>query len=127
MIKIIKYFFYRLYSRRLANGENDPIWSIGIVSIFGILNVYGILGVVQILFHSQTPQIPKWIVFVLGLLLFYGYYWLLTKNGKAKEIVEEFDKMQGNRMILNLALFLYITVSIVLFIYTGNVVRNMNH
>ncbi len=126
MIKIIKYFFYKIYSFSLSNGENDPGWAMTIVSIFGILNVYGILGVIQIALQVKTPQVNKWIIILLAAILLYLYYVLLMKNGKAKEIVKEFKEMKGSKAMLNLFLFLYIAFSVILFIYTGNVVRSMN-
>ncbi len=126
MIKIIKYFFYKIYSFSLSNGENDAGWAMTIVSIFGILNIYGILGVIQILLQVKTAQVDKWIIILLAAILLYLYYVLLMKNGRANEIVKEFREMQGNKAMLNFSLFLYITVSVILFIYTGNEVRSMN-
>ncbi len=126
MIKTIKYFFYKIYSFSLSNGENDAGWAMTIVSVFGILNVYGILGVIQISLQVKISQVDKWIIILLAAILLYLYYALLMKNGKAKEIVKEFKEMEGSKAMLNLSLFLYITMSIVLFIYTGNIVRSMN-
>lgn len=126
MIKIIKYFFYKIYSFSLSNGESDAGWAMTIVSIFGILNVYGILGVIQILLQVKTPQVNKWVIIILAAILLYLYYVLLMKNGRAKEIVKEFKEMEGSKVMLNLFLALYIIGSIALFIYTGNVVRSLN-
>jgi hypothetical protein len=125
-MKIIRYFFYKIYSFSLSNGENDAGWAMAIVSIFGIQNVYGVLGLIQILFKVKTPQIDKWIIILLASILLYSYYVLLVKNGKAKEIVKEFKEMKGSKLILNLLLALYIIGSIGLFIYTGNIVRELN-
>lgn len=125
-MKLIRYFFYKIYSFSLSNGEQDAGWAMTIVSIFGILNVYGILGVVQILLEVKTPQIDKWIIIVLGAILFYLYYVLLIKNDKAKEIAKEFKETKESKGILNLLLFFYIAFSIFLFIYTGNIIRGMN-
>lgn len=48
------------------------------------------------------------------------------KNDKSKKIVKEFKEMEGSKAMLNLLLALYIIGSIILFIYTGNIVRELN-
>ncbi len=126
MIRVIKYFFYKIYSFSLSNGETDAGWAMAIVSMFGIFNVYGILGVIQILLQVKTPQVNKWIIIFLALTLLYLYYLLLMKNDKSKEIAKEFKEMEGSKAMLNLLLALYIIGSVVLFIYTANIVRALN-
>jgi hypothetical protein len=126
MIRVIKYFFYKIYSFSLSNGETDAGWAMAIVSIFGIFNIYGILGIIQILLQLKTPQVDKWVIIFLALTLLYLYYTLLIKNDKSKEIVKEFKEMEGSRAMLNLLLALYIIGSVILFIYTANVVRALN-
>ncbi len=126
MIKLIKYFFYKIYSVSLSNGEQDAGWAMTIVSVFGILNVYTILGVIQILLQVKAPQVDKLVVIILAVLIIYLYYRLLIKNGKAKEIVKEFKEMKQSKGMLNFLLMLYIIVSVILFIYSGSIVRGMN-
>jgi hypothetical protein len=127
MIRVIKYFFYKIYSFSLSNGETDSSWAMVGVSMFTLANVYSFFDIILILTHSKLPQLGKPAIIVFCCMLLYFNYSLLVKNGKSKEIVKEFKEMEGSKAMLNLFLFLYITVSIVLFIYTGNVVRNMNH
>jgi hypothetical protein len=110
----------------LSNGENDAGWAYAIVSMFLIANIYSLFDLVMIITASKLPQISNLFVIAMGGLVLYLNHMLLLKNGKAKEIVKEFKEKQGNKALLNLFLFLYIVVSVILFIYTGNVVRNMN-
>lgn len=126
MIKIIKYFFYKIYSFSLSNGESDAGWAYAIVSVFLIANIYSLYDLVMIITVSKLPQVGNSFIIVMGVLVLYLNHIVLLKNGKAKEIVEEFKDMKGSRAMLNLFLFLYIAVSVILFIYTGNVVRSMN-
>jgi hypothetical protein len=126
MIKTLKYFFYKIYSFSLSNGESDAGWAYAIVSVFLIANIYSLLDLVMIITESKIPEVSNiFIIAMCGLVLFLNHI-LLLKDGMAKEITKEFKEMRGSKAILNLFLFLYITVSIVLFIYTGNVVRSMN-
>ena len=125
-MKIIKYFFYKVYSFSLSNGENNPEWAMAIVSVFVIGNIYSFFDIIMILTKSKLPQVSNlYIVGVIGFVLYLNYI-LLLKNGKAKEIVKEFKEMRGSKLILNLLLALYIIGSIGLFIYTGNIVRELN-
>jgi hypothetical protein len=126
MIKILKYFFYKIYSFSLSNGESDAGWAYAIVSMFLVANIYSLLDLVMIVTKSKLPQLSNLFIIAMGGLVLYFNYIILMKNGKAKEIAKEFKEMQGNKAMLNLSLFLYITVSVILFIYTGNVVRSMN-
>ena len=127
MIKIIKYFFYKIYSFSLSNGENDAGWAFGIVSMFLIANIYSLLDLVMIITASKLPQVSNLTIIAIGGVVLYLNHVLLLKNGKAKVIAKEFDEKQGrSRAILNLILFLYVVCSVILFIYTGNVVRSMN-
>ena len=126
MIKLIKYFFYKIYSFSLSNGENDAGWAYAIVSMFLIANIYSLFDLVMIITASKLPQVSNLFIIAMGGLVLYLNHMLLLKNGKAKEIVKEFKEKQGSKAMLNLFLFLYIFVSVILFIYTGNVVRSMN-
>lgn len=126
MIKILKYLFYKIYSFSLSNGESDAGWAYAIVSMFLIANIYSLLDLVMIITKSNLPQLSYLFIIAMGGLVLYYNYIIFMKNGKAKEIAKEFKEIQGNKAMLNLSLFLYITVSVILFIYTGNEVRSMN-
>ena len=126
MIKIIKYFFYKIYSFSLSNGENDAGWAMTIVSLFTLANVYSFFDIFMILTQSKLPQLGKPIVIVCCGIILYFNYAILMKNGKSKEIVKEFKDIKGSKVMLNLFLALYIIGSICLFIYTGNLVRALN-
>jgi hypothetical protein len=127
MKQAIKYFFYRLYSISLSNGEQDAGWSMIIVSLFALANVYSFFDLILIFSNSQLPQISKVVIILFCSGILYFNYSLLTKNGKAKEIVKEFEREEKSKRLLKMMLiWLYMIVSITLFIYTGNVVRSMN-
>jgi hypothetical protein len=126
MIKIIKYFFYKIYSFSLSNGESDAGWAYAIVSMFLIANIYTLIDLVMIITASKLPQVSNLFIILMGGLVLYLNHIVLLKNGKVKEIAKEFKEKQGNKAMLNLFLFLYISFSVILFIYTGNVVRGMN-
>jgi hypothetical protein len=126
MIKKIKYFFYKIYSFSLSNGQSDEGWAYAIVSMFLIANIYSLFDLVMIITASKLPQVSNLFIIVMGGLVLYLNYIVLLKNGKAKEIVKEFKEMKGSKAKLNLFLFFYIAVSVILFIYTGNLVRSMN-
>lgn len=126
MIKIIKYFFYKVYSFSLSNGETDAGWAMAIVSLFTLANVYSLFDIIMIFTQSKLPQLGKPVIIVFCTIVLYFNYMLLMKNGKAKEIVKEFEDVESNKPMLNLFLVLYVIGSIALFVYTGNVVRELN-
>jgi hypothetical protein len=126
MIKIIKYFFYKIYSFSQSNGENDSGWAYAIVSMFLIANIYSLLDVVMIITKSKLPKVSNLFIVAIGGLVLYLNYVLLIRNGKTKEIVKEFKETKPSKGILNLFLIFYIIASVTLFVYTGNIVRSMN-
>lgn len=125
-MKIIRYFFYKIYSFSLSNGENDAGWAMAIVSLFTLANFYSFFDIFIILTQSKSSQFGKPIIIICCVIILYFNYAILMKNGKEKEIVKEFNEMEGSKTMLNLFLVLYIIGSISLFIYTGNVVRGLN-
>lgn len=127
MKQAIKYFFYRLYSTSLSNGEHDAGWSMTIVSLFSIVNVYSFFDLILIFSNSQLPQVSKSVIILLCSGILYFNYSLLIKNGKAREIVKEFkNEDKSKRVFKTLLIWMYIITSVVLFIYTANAVRSMN-
>ena len=126
MIKLIKYFFYKIYSFSLSNDENDPSWALAIVTLFLISNVYFLLDLIMIFTNSKIPQINGFVILVLCCLILYLNFIFLVKNGKTIEIVKEFKENKQKKTILNIFLSLYIIFSIIMCIYTGNIVRSMN-
>lgn len=127
MKQAIKYFFYRLYSVSLSNGEQDAGWAMIIVSLFSLANVYSLFDLILIFSNSQLPHISKGIIILFCCGIMYFNYSLLMKNRKAKEIVKEFEQEdKSKRLIKTLLIWFYIIASVTLFIYTGNVVRSMN-
>lgn len=126
MIQLLKYFFFKIYSFSLSKGQNDPGWAMTIVSLFVLVNVYSLFDIILILTHTKLPQISTTILlFSCGLLLYINYT-LLMKDGKAQLILKDFQQGQTRKGILNLCLALYIIFTIILFIYTGNMVRAFN-
>ena len=126
MLKLIRYFFFRIYSFSVSQGQQDAGWAMTIVAIFGILNVYGILGIIQIIFGIATPQLNKWWIIALSAILIYFYYSLLIKGGRAKAILAEFGEKKDRKGKLNLLLLVYAICTITIFVYVGSVVREMN-
>ena len=126
MIKLIKYFFCKIYSFSQSNGENDAGWAYAIVSMFLIANIYSLFDVVMIITKSKFPQVSNLFIVAMGGLVLYLNYTLLLRNGKTKAIVKEFKDVKQSKGVLNLLLIVYIIASVTLFIYIGNVVRSMN-
>lgn len=126
MIKLIKYFFYKIYSFSLSSGEIDAGWAMTIVAMFTLANIYSFFDLIIILTQSKLPQLSTPVIIVFCGIILYLNYSLLMKNGKAKAIVKEFKETEESKFKLNVFLILYIIVSITLFIYTGNLVRDMN-
>lgn len=127
MKQAIKYFFYRLYSISLSNGEQDAGWSMTIVSLFSLANVYSFFDLILIFSNSQLPQISKVVIILFCGGILYFNYSLLMKDGKAQEIVKEFkNEDKSKRLFKSLLIWVYMIISVALFIYTGNVVRSMN-
>jgi hypothetical protein len=125
-VKIIRYFFYRIYSFSLSNGENDAGWAMVIVSMFTLANVYSFFDIIILSTNSSLPEIEKPAILIFCSVVLYFNYVVLMKNGKSKIILKEFNEMNGSKSMLNLLLMLYIVGSIVLFIFTGNMVRDLN-
>jgi hypothetical protein len=88
-MKIIKYFFYKIYSFSLSSGEKDAGWAYAIVCIFMIANIYSLLDVIIIITKAQLPQVSNLFIVTMGGGVLYFNYVLLMKNGKAKEIEKE--------------------------------------
>lgn len=126
MIRILKYFFYKIYSFSKSNGEKDPGWAHTIVSMFVIANIYTILDVVLIITNSKLPQVSNLLIIAVGALVLYLNYLLLIRDGKPKEIELEFKKTKQSKIVLNLFLIFYIFASVTLFLITSNNVRGMN-
>ncbi|MFN7313239.1 MAG: hypothetical protein ACK5UI_07120, partial [Bacteroidota bacterium] len=124
MKQIIKYFFYRLYSISLSNGEHDAGWSMTIVSLFSLANIYSFFDLILIVSNSQLPQVNNiFIILISGVILYFNYY-LLIKDGKALDIVKEFnDEDKSKRLLKTILIWAYMITSVVLFVYTGKVVR----
>ena len=126
MKKIIKYLFYRLFLVSLSNGEQDSGWALTIVSLFIMSNAYSAFDMILILTHTPLPQMNTIPIVCICMLIFYFNYSILTKNGKSKLILKEFEnEKQSVKNARTAIIFLYIVVSILLFIYTGSLVRNM--
>lgn len=122
-MKIIRYFFYKIYSFSLSNGETDPGWAMTIVAMFTLANVYSFIDIILILTQTKEPQLGKPIIIAFCGAILYLNYIMLMKNGKSKEIIKEFNDMTVSRAILNLYLALYIIGSIGLSIFTATLVR----
>ena len=120
---LIEYFFYKIYSFSLSNGENSPSWAVTTVSIFGIINLYTLTDIFLIVFNKKMFIINEIFIIFIGLLIIYFYYSFLVRNGNLKLITNKF-KGKGN-LKLNLSLIAYIIISLVLFISTGILVRSI--
>lgn len=121
-MKIIKYFFYTLYSRSVANEQEEPMWGMAAVSFFSIANIYTLFFVVLIIAGNTVPPVGKWLIIAGCIGVLYGNYAMLIRNGRAKKILEEFRGIK-NKLKLNIMLALYILVSIVAFITLVNIIR----
>ena len=126
MTRLLKYFFFKIYSFSLSNGQRDAGWAMTIVSMFVLANVYSLLDIILILTRTKLPQVGNIVIVVAcGLILYFNYV-LLIKDGKAQTILNDFRQGQTKKRRLNLFLTLYIILTITLFIYTGNIVRAFN-
>lgn len=124
MIKIIKYFFYRMYSISLSNGEKDAGWAMAIVSMFVLANASVLMDIILIVTGTKLPQVGKVTIGIICAIILYMNYSLLMKGNRANEIIKEFNEMKTGKGLLNFYLILYIVLTIVLFIYTANIIRN---
>jgi len=124
MIKILKYFFYKIYSVSLSNGEKDAGWAMTIVSIFVLLNMSFLIDIILIITGARLPQVGKVTIGIICAIILYMNYSLLMKGNRANEIIKEFNEMKTGKGLLNVCLILYIVLTIVLFIYTANIIRN---
>lgn len=126
MTRLLKYFFFKIYSFSLSNGESDAGWAMTIVSMFVIANAYTLFDLYLILTQTRFPEFGNtFIIAACGLILYFNYV-LLLKDGKAQEILSEFQKTETKKGLLNFFLTLYIILTITLFIYTGYIVRSLN-
>jgi hypothetical protein len=127
MVKALQYFFYRLYSGSLSSGQNDPGWSMMIVSILVGANFYSTVDLILIIFKQRLPQVGNIIIIIIGCSLLYFIYHILLRNGKAKIILKEYENENpSKRKMRTLLIWLYVIGSISLFILTGNIVKSMN-
>ena len=126
MTTLLKYFFFKIYSFSLSNGQRDAGWAMTIVSMFVLANVYSLLDIILILTQTKLPQVGNIVVVVACGLILYFNYTLLMKDGQAQIILKYFQNGQTKKGLLNLFLTLYIILTITLFIYTGNIVRAYN-
>lgn len=110
----------------MSNGESDAGWAMTIVSMFVIANAYTLFDLYLILTQTRFPEFGNtFIIAACGLILYFNYV-LLLKDGKAQEILSEFQKTETKKGLLNFFLTLYIILTITLFIYTGYIVRSLN-
>src|ERR1700752_922266 len=103
MKRLLKYFFYKIYSFSLSNGQKDAGWAMTIVALFVLANLYSIFDIILILTKTKLPELGNFVVMAVCGLILFSVYALLMKNDKAE-----------------------IIVTITLFIYTGSVVRSLN-
>ena len=126
MTRILKYFFFKIYSSSLSNGVTDAGWAMSIVTMFVVANVFTLFDIFLIITKTKLPQISNFVLFAAGGLILYFNFVLLIKKGKAQIILNDFKKAETKKGLLNLFLVLYIILTIALFIYTGNIVRALN-
>lgn len=126
MIKVIRYLFFRLYSISLSNGEKNPIYALGTVYLLLLANLYSIVDCVLLIIGVGFPDLPKYVVLAYTLGLFYFLYFILWKDGKGKEIIIYFKRKRTNKdWIKTLLILLYIILTIIVFVYLGNKVRDL--
>lgn len=125
-MKLIKFFFYRIYSVSLSRGEMDPIWAYGLLSMFTIANASCILDILMIITKSKIFDVGPIFILIMCISILHLNSVLLLRNGKPKETIKEFKEMKESRMKWNLFLTVYIIASILMVIYIGGIVREMH-
>jgi hypothetical protein len=117
-----------LYSGSLKNGERSPIYAFGFVFILALANFYIIFDTVSIILDFKLVSYFSGYLGILFTVSFYFLlYILLWGNGKKEAILKEFQNEDKSKKLLrSLLLWIYAITTIILFVYTGNIVRSMH-
>ncbi len=117
MPKLYKYLYYRIYSRKLKLGRDEPEWvavliisfmmTINMISLGLLLNLVGIR-----IYTGKAPH--KIIIVLIALAVACLNYFIFIRSGKYKTIVKEFEKEDAmNRKTNTLLLWLYFILSFI--------------
>ena len=117
-MKLIRYFFYRLYTFSFTSNAGDENAQIGfgIIAYIGMRNVFSVLSVVEIILQRKIELNLIFILLFIVVYLFSLYKYLIANNGK-KRILKEFENKKNNILVLNLLLVFYVVGSIFLNFY----------
>jgi hypothetical protein len=125
MIKILKYFFYRIYSFSLSNGEKDAGWAYIIVLFFVYGNLSILMDGVLLLISAGSSKLSNAIVIAISGAAAYYLHVILTKGQRKDEIIKEFNSIK-NKSALNILLMLYIVGTVILFVICMREIRALN-
>ena len=118
MIKLLKYFFYKLYSFSLSEGQNNSMWACIMVIMFVMFNLFTVINIVLLTTTLKFPNLNYFTIIIICSFIAYLLYALLLKNNKSQEILNEFNATKKGKAVLNFYLFFYIILSIGSFIIT---------
>ena len=122
MVTLLKYFFFRLYRLSFSSNSRDPVYAIGIISLFILSNVFTVFCVIQLLFQVSI-EVDR-TVLIIFLVSTYGFTCYAFKRHSAA-IMSEPKFNSRSRTVLNVFLFLYVLISITSFVISINFVREM--
>lgn len=127
MLKFYRYFFFRLYSGSLKNGERNPVYAFTFVFMLALANFYIIFDIISIICDCKFVKfIPHYATVLFTVTFYFILYILLWGNGKSEAILKEFkDEDKRKKLIRALLLWLYAIATGVVFMYTANIVRKM--
>lgn len=123
---IIRYFFYKVYKLSLSNGEPYPGWSYAFVTMLLIANITTVNDLIQLLFKVNLKNLGVTAIIVQAIAIMSFVYWYFIMKETPGKIVKEFNDLTSkSKMVLNIYLFAYLSISIFLFIYLGDIIRNI--
>jgi hypothetical protein len=126
MKRLLKYFFYKLYSYSLSQGQNNFASAERIVNLFILLNIISIINLFLILTKIKLTELPLDTLFISAGLILFGSYFIFLNIYNPTPILNEFRKPEAKTKYYNWYLVLYIISSIFVFFYTVQTVKALN-
>lgn len=125
-MKIIRYFFFKVYKFSLSNGENYSGWAFGFVAIFLVANCITLNDAIQLIFKIDINAFGVSSIVLQTISVLSFTFWYLIIKQTPKKILHEFKNASSkSKIIFNFYLIIYILLSIILFVYLENLVKGM--
>ncbi len=122
MIKVLYYFYYLFYTKIAPDDEPHAttIFSLSLILSF-IIN--GLLNIILACLFSLT--LGKWAMIGIFVLILFGNYFIFSRSGKGRKIVE-FEKpliFQNKTLSISFAVIIFILA--IFFITAGAVITRI--